>query len=93
MGYSSLAVAHAFRTLTDLGTVEEALAELRENEWLERIVPVPLHFRVVEQEPGLPVGHLLMISGGRACSSRYPHHVRGLAAAPVAGGPPARRGA
>jgi hypothetical protein len=63
LGYSSLAIAHAFSTLTGPGTVEEALAELRENERLEWIVPVPLHFEVVEQEPGLPVGHLLMING------------------------------
>jgi hypothetical protein len=30
LGYSSLAIAHAFSTLTGPGTVEEALAELAE---------------------------------------------------------------
>ncbi len=62
-GYSSLAIAHAFSTLTGPGTVEEALAELAENPRVEQIVPVPLDFEVVEQEPGLPVEHLLMITG------------------------------
>jgi hypothetical protein len=62
LGYSSLAIAHAFSTLTGPGTVEEALAELAENARLERIAPVPLAFQVVEREPGLPVGHLLTIT-------------------------------
>jgi hypothetical protein len=31
LGYSSLAIAHAFSTLIGPGTVEEALAELAEN--------------------------------------------------------------
>lgn len=62
-GYSSLAIAHAFSTLTGPGTVEEALTELEENARLERIVPVPLDFEVVEREPALPVGHSLMITG------------------------------
>ena len=59
LGYSPLAIAHAFGTLTGPGTVEEALAELEENARLERIVPVPLDFELVEREPGLPVGHSL----------------------------------
>lgn len=63
LGYSSLAIAHAFSTLTGLGTVEEALAELAENARLERIVPVPLDFEIVEPAAGLPVGHLLTITG------------------------------
>jgi hypothetical protein len=61
-GYSSLAIAHAFSTLTGPDTVEEALAELEENARLERIVPVPLDFEVVEREPALPVGHSLTIT-------------------------------
>ena len=63
LGYSSLAIAQAFSTLTGPGTVEEALAELAENARLEQIVPVPLVFEVVESKPGLPVGHLLTITG------------------------------
>jgi hypothetical protein len=63
LGYSSLATARAFRTLTGQHTVAEALAELAENARLERVVPVPLDFEVVEPEPGLPVGHLLTITG------------------------------
>jgi len=63
LGYSSLAIAHAFSTLTGPGTVEEALGELKENARLERIVPVPLDFEVVEREPALPVGHALTIAG------------------------------
>lgn len=62
LGYSPLAIAHAFSTLT-AGTVEEALTELEENARLERIVPVPLDFEAVEREPGLPVGHALTITG------------------------------
>ena len=38
------------------GSVEEALAELQETARLERFVPVPLDYEVVEREPGLPVG-------------------------------------
>ena len=63
LGWSSLAIAHAFSTLTGPDTVEEALAELEENARLERIVPVPLDFEVVEREPALPVGHALTITG------------------------------
>ena len=63
LGYSSLAIAHAFSALTGPDTVEEALAELVENARLERIVPVPLDFEVVEREPALPVGHALTITG------------------------------
>jgi hypothetical protein len=63
LGYSSLAVAHAFSALTGPDTVEEALAELKENARLERIVPVPLDFDVVERDPALPAGHSLTITG------------------------------
>lgn len=63
LGYSPLAIAHAFSSLTGAHTVEEALAELKENERLERIVPVSLDFDTVEHEPGLPVGHSLTITG------------------------------
>ncbi|MGO9954529.1 MAG: hypothetical protein ACLP50_00865 [Solirubrobacteraceae bacterium] len=63
LGYSSRAVAHAFSALTGPGTVEEALAELKNNARLERIVPVPLDFDVVEGDPALPAGHSLTITG------------------------------
>jgi hypothetical protein len=63
LGYGSLAIAHAFSALTGPDTVEEALAELEENARLERIVPVPLDFVVVERDPALPVGHALTITG------------------------------
>jgi hypothetical protein len=63
LGYSSLGIAHAFSTLAGPGTVEEALAELAAHARLEQIVPVPLDFEVVEQESGLPVEYLLMITG------------------------------
>ena len=63
LGYSSLAIAHAFSTLAGPGTVEEALAELAEKARREQIVPVPLDFEVVEQESGLPVEYSLMITG------------------------------
>ncbi len=63
LGYSSLAVAHAFSALTGPDTVEEALAELKESARLERIVPVPLDFDVVDGDPGLPAGHSLRITG------------------------------
>ena len=63
LGYSSLAVAHAFSAQTGPDTVEEALAELKENARLERIVPVPLDFDVVERDPALPAGHSLTITG------------------------------
>jgi hypothetical protein len=63
LGYSPLAIAHAFSTLKGAGTVEEALAELRENARSERILPTPLDFEVVEDEPALPPGHVLTITG------------------------------
>jgi len=63
LGYSSLAIAHAFSALTGPDTVEEALAELKENARLGRIVPVPLEFEAVEREPTLPAGHSLTITG------------------------------
>ena len=63
LGYSPLAIAHAFSALTGPATVEDALAELEENERLERIVPVALEFETVEHEPALPAGHSLTITG------------------------------
>ncbi len=85
LGYSSLAIAHAFSTLTGPGTVEEALAELAENARLERIVPVPLDFEVVERQPGLPVGHLLTISGveREARGIRITYEIRPTLQSPV----------
>lgn len=62
LGYSPLAIAHAFSALKGPDTVAEALAELKQNPRLERSVPVPLDFEVVEQEPALPAGHSLMIT-------------------------------
>ncbi len=67
LGYTPLAIAHAFSTLQGLGTVEDALAELRENAQSERIVPTPLDFEVVEDEPALPAGHVLTITGVERC--------------------------
>jgi hypothetical protein len=63
LGYSELAIAHAFSTLKGPGTVEEALAELKENARLERIVPTALEFEVVENDPALPVGYAVTITG------------------------------
>jgi hypothetical protein len=63
LGYSPLAISHAFTTLTGPGTVAEALAELAENARLERDRRVVLNFEPVEQEPGLPPGHSLTIDG------------------------------
>jgi hypothetical protein len=63
LGYSSLAVAHAFSALTGPDTVEEALTELTQNARLERIVPVPRAFDVVERDPALPAGHSVTITG------------------------------
>jgi hypothetical protein len=63
LGYKPLAIAHAFRTLQGSGTVAEALGELRENAQSEHIVPTPLDFEVVENEPALPGGHALTITG------------------------------
>jgi hypothetical protein len=63
LGYSSLAIAHAFSALTSQGTVEEALAELTEHERRERGEAVPLEFDVVEREAALPAGHSLTITG------------------------------
>jgi hypothetical protein len=63
LGYSPQAIAHAFSTLTGPGSVEKALAELKECARFERTVPVPLGFEVVEREPALPVGHTLTITG------------------------------
>jgi hypothetical protein len=75
LGYSSLAVAHAFSALTGPDTVEEALAELKENARSERIAPVPLDFDVFERDPALPAGHSLTITGverdGRGIRVRY----------------------
>jgi len=63
LGYSPLSIAHAFSTLKGPGTVEEALAELRENASLERIVPTALDFEVVATDPELPAGHALTVTG------------------------------
>lgn len=63
LGYSPRAIAHAFAALPGADSVEEALAELKENERLERVVPVPLEFEVIESEPALPVGRSLTITG------------------------------
>ncbi|HEY6396363.1 MAG TPA: hypothetical protein VIX82_02800 [Solirubrobacteraceae bacterium] len=75
LGYSPRAIAHAFSSLTGPDTVAEALAELAQNARMERIVPVPLAFETVEQEPGLPVGHSLTVTGverdGRGISITY----------------------
>jgi hypothetical protein len=63
LGYGPMAIAHAFSTLTGPGAVTEALAELAQNAQLERSVAVALDFETVEQEPGLPAGHSLTITG------------------------------
>lgn len=63
LGYGPLAIAHAFSTLKGPGTVAEALAELAENARFERSVPVALEFEAVEQEPALPAGHALTVTG------------------------------
>jgi hypothetical protein len=63
LGYGPLAIAHAFSTLTGPGSVTEALAELGQNARLERGRAVALDFVTVEQEPGLPAGHSLTITG------------------------------
>ena len=63
LGYGPLAIAHAFSTLTGPGTVTEALAELAQNTRLERSTAVALDYETVEQQPGLPAGHTLTITG------------------------------
>jgi hypothetical protein len=63
LGYGPRAIAHAFSTLTGPGTVAEALAKLAHYQRLERVRPVPLEFETVDQDPGLPVGHSLTITG------------------------------
>lgn len=63
LGYGPLAITHAFSSLTGPNSVAEALAELSQNARLERSTPVPLDFEIVEQEPGLPVGHTLTVTG------------------------------
>ncbi|MGO9956015.1 MAG: hypothetical protein ACLP50_08535 [Solirubrobacteraceae bacterium] len=60
LGYGPRGIAHAFATLTGLGGVTEALAELERYQRLERTKPVP--FEIVEHESGLPVGYLLAIT-------------------------------
>jgi hypothetical protein len=62
LGYSPMAIAHAFETLKGAGTVDEALAELKENARLDRIGPTRLEFEVVENEPALPAGRALTIT-------------------------------
>jgi hypothetical protein len=78
LGYSSLAIAHAHSTLTGPGTVEEALVELKEHARLERTVPVPLKFEVVEREPGLPGHRALTITAVEraACGIRITYEIR-----------------
>jgi hypothetical protein len=63
LGYSPLAIAHAFGALTGADSVEDALAELDENERLERMVPVALAFEIVEYEQATPIGRSLTIIG------------------------------
>lgn len=63
LGYGPRATAHAFTTLQGSGTVAEALTELAHHEGLERIRPVRFAFETVEQEPALPLGHSLTITG------------------------------
>ena len=63
LGYGPQAIAHAFSTLTGPGTVAEALAELALKARLERSRAVRLDFEIGEQEPALPVGHSLTITG------------------------------
>jgi hypothetical protein len=63
LGYGPLAIAHAFTSLSGPDTAPEALAELAREARRERSTPVPLQFEVVEDEPGLPAGHSLTITG------------------------------
>jgi hypothetical protein len=63
LGYGPLAIAHAFSSLTGPATVAEALAELAEKARFERSTTVPLDFETVEDEPALPVGYSLTITG------------------------------
>ena len=63
LGYGPRAIAHAFSDLAGPGTVPEALAELAQNARSERITSVPLDYETVEQEPALPAGHSLTITG------------------------------
>jgi hypothetical protein len=78
LGYGPLAIAHAFSTLTGPGTVTEALAELAQHAQVERSMAVALDFETVEQEPGLPPGHSLTITGaerdGYGIRIRYAIH-------------------
>jgi hypothetical protein len=75
LGYGPLAIAHAFTALKGPDTVAEALVELGQNAAFERSTPVPLDFETVEQEPALPAGHSLTITGverdGRGIRIRY----------------------
>jgi len=63
LGYSHRVIAQAFSTLTGPGTVAEALAELAQYARSERRRAVALDFEAVEQEPALPVGHSLTVTG------------------------------
>ena len=78
LGYGSLALAHAFGTLTGPDTVTEAVVEFEVNARLERSVPVTLDFEVAEREPALPVGHALTITGveRHGCAIRITHEIR-----------------
>jgi hypothetical protein len=63
LGYGPQAIWDAFSTLTGPGTVAEALVKLAQSERLERSRAIPLDFEILEQEPALPVGHSLTITG------------------------------
>jgi len=71
LGYGPRAIAHAFSSLAGPDTVAETLAELAQNARIDRNEPVPLRFETVEQEPGLPAGHSLTITG-------VARHARGI---------------
>lgn len=72
LGYGPRAVAHAFSILTGPGTVAEALAELAQAERADRARALPLSFETVEDQPALPAGHSLTITG----VEREPYSIR-----------------
>lgn len=72
LGYGPRAVAHAFSILTGPGTVAEALAELARAERADRARALPLFFETVEDQPALPAGHSLTITG----VEREPYSIR-----------------
>ena len=63
LGYGPRAIAHAFSSLSGPDTVAETLAELAQNARRERSKPAQLDFEAVEQQPGLPAGHSLTVTG------------------------------